>query len=191
MARPKLFDRDRALHKAIGLFRQQSYAGTATEDLLTAMGISRQSMYDTFGNKRQLFLEALRRYNGENVAGLIQVLAKSASPRQGLEEMLTAFAINVGSDPASCMGISSICEFGRTDEEINTLNDASGQVLAAAIENAAAAAKQAGEITADLDSRDIARYMLSLLAGIKLSARAGASPAGLRNIISISMRSLR
>ena len=62
MARPREFDRDHVLGKAIGVFASHGYEGASTEVLLARMGISRQSMYDTFGDKRRLYLEALERY---------------------------------------------------------------------------------------------------------------------------------
>ena len=67
MARHKEFDLDTALTAAIHVFSQHGYEGTSTDDLLMAMKISRQSMYDTFGDKRRLYLEALERYNANSV----------------------------------------------------------------------------------------------------------------------------
>ncbi len=67
MARHKEFDRDTALKAAIDVFSEHGYEGTSTDALLAAMKISRQSMYDTFGDKRSLYLEALKRYNIDSV----------------------------------------------------------------------------------------------------------------------------
>ena len=62
MARPKEFDQEKVLRKAIRLFSQQGFAATSTDDLMRVMDIGRQSMYDTFGDKRALFLKALKMY---------------------------------------------------------------------------------------------------------------------------------
>ena len=59
MTRRKDFDPEKALRKAIRLFSQQGFAATSTDDLMRVMNIGRQSMYDTFGDKRNLFLKAL------------------------------------------------------------------------------------------------------------------------------------
>lgn len=190
MPRPKLFDRDVALQKAIGMFRQHGFAGTSTNDLRRAMGISRQSMYDTFGDKRRLYLEALRRYNAESVSRSIQVLSKAPSPRAGLEAMLADFATRAVDERANCLGVSSISEFGRSDEGVCTLNDASGQVLIAAIEKVAADAKASGEIGSDLDPKAVAQFLVSLHSGMRLSARAGVSPSDLREIVKLGLRNL-
>ena len=58
MVRPKEFDQDSALRKAVRLFSQQGFAATSTDDLMRAMHVGRQSMYDTFGDKRALFFES-------------------------------------------------------------------------------------------------------------------------------------
>ena len=68
MARTKEFERDTVLDDAIALFCDHGYEGTSTEQLLGKMRINRQSLYDTFGDKRQLYLEALQRYVDGNVA---------------------------------------------------------------------------------------------------------------------------
>jgi TetR/AcrR family transcriptional repressor of nem operon len=59
MARPREFDREEALERATGVFWAKGYASTSTDDLLTAMGIGRQSLYNAFQDKRALYLEAL------------------------------------------------------------------------------------------------------------------------------------
>src|ERR1700721_991383 len=80
MARPKEFDRDRALKKAMDVFWQQGYEATSTDDLVRAIGIGRQSMYDTFGDKHQLYVEALRLYEANTGAALFKRLYEASSP---------------------------------------------------------------------------------------------------------------
>jgi AcrR family transcriptional regulator len=191
MPRPKLFDRDRALQRAIELFRQHGFAGTSTEALLKAMGISRQSMYDTFGDKRHLYLEALCQYNAGSVSGQVRMLNRASSSRKGLEEMLVEFASNALTKTKDhCLGVSSISEFGRSDEEINALNDASGRILVTAIEKAVTEAQIAGEINRNLKPKAVAGFLMSLLSGMKVSARAGAAVSTLRETASLGMRAL-
>src|ERR1700719_803802 len=70
MARTKEFDLERALHRAISAFSQKGFAATSTDELMRAMEVGRQSMYDTFGDKRALFLKALEVYVSENVRAI-------------------------------------------------------------------------------------------------------------------------
>lgn len=89
MARHKEFDRDNALHAAIGVFSEHGYEGTSTDELLRAMKISRQSMYDTFGDKRGLYLEALERYNADSIGKIVADLRLPGQPIKALEAPLS------------------------------------------------------------------------------------------------------
>src|SRR5216683_2144590 len=88
MARPREFDRDEALDRATRAFWAKGYASTSTEDLLAAMNIGRQSLYNAFGDKRRLYLEALERYQRESNASNLKRLNSSASPLGGIEALL-------------------------------------------------------------------------------------------------------
>src|SRR5258708_39225357 len=79
MARPKEFDQEKALRKAVHLFSQQGFAATSTDELMRVMNVGRQSMYDTFGDKRALFLRALEMYVTESVKSINAELEKPGS----------------------------------------------------------------------------------------------------------------
>ncbi len=192
MARPRAFHRDQALQRAIEVFCAQGFAAATTDELLEAMGISRQSMYNTFGDKRQLYLEALRSYQAASINELIQRLNQAASPLAGLEEALLAFAARAEREGAAgCMGVNATCEFGRTDPEITMLLETSGSTLLAALERALGAAKASRQIDPGLDERAAAHFLLSTPSGMKVSAKAGASPDALRETARLALRGLR
>ena len=192
MARPKEFVRETALQRAIEVFCEHGYEGTSTEVLLRAMGISRQSMYDTFGDKRQLYLEALQHYNTDSVADLIRTMSGASSPLKGLEMALSTFASRAAAGAAlGCMGVGAICEFGRSDPKVTLLTDSAGRTLLSALERVIAEAKRAGEIGADVQMRPAAQFMAATISGLKISARRGASPEALRGIARMAIRGLR
>ncbi|MBX5158565.1 MULTISPECIES: TetR/AcrR family transcriptional regulator [unclassified Rhizobium] len=192
MARHKEFDRNIALHAAIGVFSEHGYEGTSTEKLLTAMKISRQSMYDTFGDKRGLYLEALTRYNTESTGKIMADLHREGRPIEALEGALVAFASRPAAEARrGCLGVSAICEFGRTDAKIAALTDSAGHALHSAIESLLDEAQRAGELGTDIDIADAIQFLGSALSGMKISARNGASPDILRGIARMAIRSLR
>lgn len=192
MARHKEFDRDTALQAAIGVFSEHGYEGTSTDDLLTAMKISRQSMYDTFGDKRSLYLEALKRYNADSIAKIVADLSREGRPIEALESMLVAFASRPAAEARRCcLGVSAICEFGRTDAEVAALTDSAGHTLHAAIETLLVEARKAGELGGDIDTSDAIHFLGAALSGMKVSARSGAPPETLRGIARLAIRSLR
>ena len=88
MARPREFDREEALERATGVFWAKGYASTSTDELLAAMGIGRQSLYNAFQDKRALYLEALERYQRTTIAGHLQRLNGAASPIAGVKALL-------------------------------------------------------------------------------------------------------
>ncbi|QJD89927.1 TetR/AcrR family transcriptional regulator [Duganella dendranthematis] len=191
MARQKEFDRVDTLNKALEVFWQKGYAATSTSDLLEAMQIGRQSLYDTFGDKRTLYLEALARYNEDSVTELLRHL-KGDTPLAAIDNMLQAFASRPKRDNAKgCMGVNAISEFGTSDEEVNALRDASGKRLHRAVEAQLREAASSGEIPADTDTTQATAFVAATLSGMKISAKAGASIATLRAIASFAVQGLR
>ena len=173
------------------MFADHGFGGTSTDVLLKAMGISRQSMYDTFGDKRRLYLEALQRYSAGSVSEIIRWLNRGPSPLKGLEAALVAFASRPSAEAAlGCMGVSSTCEFGRSDREIAVANEAAARTLQAALERVIADGKASEEVSSDVDVRTAAQFIGVTLAGMKVAARAGVSAGALRDIARMAIRSL-
>ena len=191
MARQREFDRVDALNKAQDVFWQKGYAATSTSDLLEAMQIGRQSLYDTFGDKRTLYLEALAQYSQDSVTDLLRNL-KGDTALGAIDNMLQAFAGRPKRDNAKgCMGVNAISEFGTGDEEVNALRDASGKRLNQAVEALLREAAAKGEIAADTDIAQATSFVAATLSGMKISAKAGASIATLRAIASFAVQGLR
>jgi AcrR family transcriptional regulator len=192
MARPKEFDRETALKGAIGIFSEHGYEGSSTEALLQAMGIGRQSLYDTFGDKWRLYLDALQRYTADSISNQLRILNAARSPMEGLRAHLNdAVAKAIAEHSPACLGISAICEFGRANPEVAMLSDTANRTLLSALERRVSEAKAEGAIADDVDAREAANFISATLIAIKVSARAGASPEYLRGIARLALRSLR
>jgi TetR/AcrR family transcriptional repressor of nem operon len=192
MARPKEFDRDAAVERAMSVFWRKGYAATSTDDLLDAMKIGRQSMYDTFGGKRRLYLEALERYQLESVAGNIGRLRSTASPLAGIEALVVGI---IASDKSlrerGCMGVGSIGEFGNTDPDLVTSRAKSGGAQHRALIERLRHAQAANEIEANVDIERAARFVETTMFGLQVAARAGASFQTLRDTAAFAIESLR
>ena len=100
MPRPKAFDPDAALQKAMQVFWERGYEATSVDDLVQCMGINRFSLYSTFGGKHQLFVAALERYRDTIVADLVGELERSAAGlaaiRQFFARLVDFFASSKG-----------------------------------------------------------------------------------------------
>jgi TetR/AcrR family transcriptional regulator, transcriptional repressor for nem operon len=192
MARPREFDDDTALLAAVKVFSDHGFEGTSTDALTRAMGIGRQSLYDTFGDKWRLYLKALQRYTADSIAEQIRVLNRGPSAFKGLEALINGAVKNGLADPSpSCLGISAICEFGHSNRELAMISETGSRTLLSALERRISAAKQQGEIGSDVDAGEAAVFFGAALVGIKVAARAGASSEHLRGIARMSLRSLR
>jgi TetR/AcrR family transcriptional regulator, transcriptional repressor for nem operon len=189
MARPKEFDQDIALRKAIRLFSRQGFAATSTDDLMRAMNVGRQSMYDTFGDKRALFLRALELYVTESVHAIRAELEKPGSGLSAIQNALVTFAERGDlSSAEGCMGLNAISEFGQRDPEVTRITRDAARVQRQALMLTLNRAKTQGELDPDADLEGMTDFFESMLAGIRMAAKAGKSRRALRNIAGLAGR---
>jgi AcrR family transcriptional regulator len=187
MARPKEFDQDTALHKAIRLFSQHGFAATSTDELMRVMDVGRQSMYDTFGDKRALFLRALETYVNESVNTIRDALEAPGPALAAVQNALVSFAERKDlSSAEGCMGINAVCEFGQRDTEVNQIVREAARKQRAALMDVLTRAKSRGELSDAVDVNSLADFFESTLAGIRVAAKGGKSRQALRNIAVIA-----
>jgi TetR/AcrR family transcriptional regulator, transcriptional repressor for nem operon len=191
MGRTRKFDREKALKAATVVFWNKGFEATTTDDLLAAMGIGRQSLYDTFGDKRQLYLEALNGYSVGNIAALSDVCRKTSSPMSAVRNIFFSIATETQEVRLrGCMGVNSISEFGVQDPEVAAIAKMSGLLLRSALERVFNEAKAIGEIDPSLDERKAAKFLHATMLGIRVRARVGDSPEDLRDMASFAIDSL-
>jgi TetR/AcrR family transcriptional repressor of nem operon len=192
MARPREFDIDLALERAMSVFWAKGYAAASMDDLLEAMQIGRQSLYTAFGDKRRLYLEALERYQRESVAGHLRRLRSGASPIAGVEALMIGL---IPADDAErrlgCMGVGSVAEFGTTDAGLVELRARSAAALFEALREKLGAAQVAGEIDRSLDIGLTARFLQTTMQGVQLAARAGGDFSSLRDLARFAVERLK
>jgi len=192
MARPKEFERESALASAKKVFWRQGYNGTTTDDLRLAMGIGRQSFYDTFKSKREVFLEVLDRYNSDRGARLSGIVQSHESALKVIKAVLTDVSEEDAETRAlGCLGISSVCEFGTSDAKVSDANQRAGVYWVKTFERLLADAKAAGEIRRSVDEKAAALYLQTLLGGLRVAARGGTKPKDLREIARVAIEGLK
>jgi len=191
MARTKEFDRDKALETAEKLFRKAGYGNTTTENLRLAMGIGRQSFYDTFKGKHEVFVESLRKYNSGRGQRMLALIQAHADPLKALESALVDIANESTEDRAlHCLGVSSTNEFGTTDEIIRSINDQAGKFFDALFVDLIKKAIAAKQLRPSLDEKTTSQYIQTLLSGLRVAARGGARPKDLREVARIAIEGL-
>jgi AcrR family transcriptional regulator len=189
VARPKEFNQEKALRKAVRLFCRQGFAAASTDELMCAMGVGRQSMYDTFGDKRALFLRALETYVTERVHSINVELERPGSGTSAVQSALATFAERKDlSSAEGCMGLNAISEFGQRDADVTRITRNAARLLRQALIRVLNRAKKQGELGADSDLDAMADFFESTLAGIRMAAKAGKSRQALRNIAAFAGR---
>src|SRR6476619_1088615 len=146
MARQKEFDQEKALRKAVRLFSQQGFSATSTDELMRVMDVGRQSMYDTFGDKRALFLKALEMYVTQSVHSITVELERSGSALSAVQNALVTFAQRKDlSSAEGCMGLNAISEFGQRDSDVTRISRNAARVLRQSLMRVLARAKKQRE----------------------------------------------
>ncbi|WP_414463858.1 TetR/AcrR family transcriptional regulator [Hyphomicrobium sp. DY-1] len=175
--RPREFDVEKALDKALHVFWQHGYEGASLSDLTEAMGISRPSLYAAFGNKEELFRRALDRY-AEKGPGAVQseALAEPTS-RKVVEHLLHSVVMSLTDpcNPAGCLAVQGALTCSSAAESIKQelckRRSEAEENLRCRFEKA----KAEGDLGADSDPAALARYVSTVTQGMSVQASGGAS----------------
>jgi TetR/AcrR family transcriptional repressor of nem operon len=176
MARPKSFDDDAVLDRALQLFRQRGFEGTSMSDLEAHLGLGRQSLYNTFGDKRELYLKALDLYQRQANGQMLAMLEAPDAGLDALERWLAANAatVTVPGAPAGCFTVNSIVE--RPDDAPTAARCTRGrECLTAAIRAALSSAQAKGQIAAERDVEGLVGLVVAHVYGLAVLARSGAT----------------
>jgi AcrR family transcriptional regulator len=188
--RPRSFDREVALDRAMQVFWRQGYEATSINDLTKAMDINPPSLYAAFGDKEKLFLEAVERYGcGPGGAGN-DILCGEPTARGAVERLLekAAHEFTNRSHPPGCMMVAAATTCTAASDHLqSSLADrraSSEAALRARIERGI----EEGELPAGVDARALARFYVTVLQGMSLQARDGASRKSLLATAAAAMR---
>lgn len=189
MARQKEFDRQLVLEKAMETFWQYGYEGTSVQTLLKAMGLNRGSMYDTFGDKRSLFLEAITHYEKGVMQG---AMAKLEAPNAGKAEIINHFQSlleRVESDRTQwgCFVTNVAVELCSHDAEASDCIKKSLQRVEQAFCHALTNAQQQGEIPESADVKALATFLTCTMQGLRVMAKVDPCPQRLGNMITSAL----
>ena len=192
MPRPKSFDEDAVLDQAVQLFWERGYEGTSLADLEAHLGLGRQSLYNTFGDKQTLFLKALERYQRAVGEG---VIAHLTAPGAGLEAIRAFFRASVESLTApgprrACLIANTILERGSQDADALVRCNHARAALERALRRSLAQAKLHGELAEDLDVEATATLLVIQHYGLGVLAKTGATAGELHAAVEVLLAGL-
>ncbi len=188
MARPKEFDRNRALDKAMRIFWRQGYEATSIQNLVDGMGINRQSIYDTFGDKQALFVEALSYYEQLEGAQILQALEQPGSVKAAIRQVFQLVLDKVPEErELGCLMVNSTLELVGLDTKLaavvtDNLKNSEGLFYRTLVR-----AQEQGELATDRDLTALARFLASSLRGLRVSSKAVKDLKALQDIVDVTL----
>ncbi len=172
------------------LFWEQGYEATGIAQLSEHLGIGRQSLYSTFGDKRALFEEALERYRNELLAQIVATLDAPGSGLANVHAVLDMWESHAcGRNYIGCLLANSMAEFGNSDPDLGRLLRASLTRLTKGFERALTRARDAGELTNDADPHALARLLVTIGQGLAVAGKVS-GPGYAREAIAAARRLL-
>ena len=185
--RPREFDLDDAIERALDLFWRRGYEGTSISELTEALGITRASLYAAFGSKEGLFRRVMERYEAR--AGAYRVAAGQAPTSLEAVRLLLNGPVALHGDsqnPPGCLGVQGALACGVDSEAIRSDLSSRRQRGEAAIRNRLQRAAEEGDLAAGKNPADLARYLSALIYGMAVLAADGASREDLQGVADIA-----
>lgn len=190
--RPRSFDRDAALERAALTFWEHGYEATSISNLTAALGIGAPSLYAAFGDKRQLFHEAVASYQATHGSFTARALAEEPTARDAIVRILREAAVEYTSPdhPRGCLVISAAqnCSPASADVE-QALRQTRNENLQA-LQRRLQADLEAGLLPVGSDARALAVFAAATTQGMSQQARDGASREDLQAVAEAAIRSL-
>ncbi|MEQ8196119.1 MAG: TetR/AcrR family transcriptional regulator [Rhodospirillales bacterium] len=192
MSRPKEFDPETALDKAMQVFWLNGYEATSLGDLIDTMGISKSSFYDTFGSKREIFLSSLDRYAATTLAGIVETLESDMPGRDAIARIFRNAAERFvrNEDPQGCFISNATAEMTahcpQTRIKVNKLFHR----IEDAFEKAVERGQREGAISRRHDPRALARFLVTSLNGLQVVGMADPDSGPLSDTVETVLKTL-
>lgn len=192
MARPQEFDTNQALKSAMLVFWSKGYEATSLADILTATGLSKSSLYATFGDKRSLFLAAFEAFRNERMKHLDRILNDGQPARLSLERFFREVVAHVAGPADQCgsMTINQAVELAPHDVGVQKLVAEDFQAVEDAFTKTIGRGLADGSIGSREEPRKLARFLVVGLGGLEVMARAKSERVRLDDAVAVMMAAL-
>jgi AcrR family transcriptional regulator len=187
LGRPRAFDPDAALDRAMHVFWAKGYEGASLSNLTRAMRINRPSLYAAFGNKEQLFRKVLDRYMSGPLAWFGKALALPKA-RNMVEQIFLGTA-RMAEDPRvppGCLLVQGAlaCGTASVRKEVAARRATAEVALRRRLQRA----KREGDLPKNADPAELAHYVMTVIRGMAVQAAGGASRDQLHRVAQIALR---
>lgn len=187
MARSKEFDVNQVLRKAMELFWQQGYEKTSMQELVDYMGIHRRSIYDTFGDKRTLFLSALSHYEELITSETKKRVDSKLLVKQGIREVFNMIIYPDLNLPKGCLSVNAAVELSLLDEEIATKIAEMFTKTEALFYELLKHGQKNGEISKNHNPEVLSLFLHNSLVGLRVLVKIEADKKKLESIVDMTL----
>lgn len=187
--RPRAFDTDQALDRALDLFWRKGYEGTSIADMTEAMGINPPSLYAAFGGKEALFRQALDRYEAKHACVWNEALS-APTGYEAVKQLLEGTADSLGDkhNPKGCLIVQAALSGGDECDPVRQELAARRNKSVAMIRERLQRAKREGDLPKSADPASLARYIATVIHGMAVQAVSGVSRAELRRVAATALK---
>jgi TetR/AcrR family transcriptional repressor of nem operon len=192
VARPREFDADDALERAMHAFWAKGFKATSLDDLCAATGLSRSSLYAAFGGKRELLDQSLRRYEGQGIARITAALSRPVPIREAVAAFVDGLIERIvsGSGRTGCFIGNCAAELARQDRAMAARVRRNFERIETAFRDALVRAQARGELAKSADVEAIARFLVAGIQGLRLVGKANPDRAVLNDVAAVMLRCL-
>ena len=189
MARPKSFNQSEVLDKALNLFWEQGYNATSVQDLVDHLGINRASIYDTWGDKRGLYLETLKVYRKKGAANFLERLRSNQSSKAIIRNFLKDVTAEAIEDTCNkgCFLSNSASELANSDQNVFELFSDNNANMEAVLTELVKEGQNNGSITNTDAPEALARFILNTAMGLRIMSKGRKSEKSLEEVVNIAL----
>ncbi|RZI48712.1 TetR/AcrR family transcriptional regulator [Lactococcus kimchii] len=187
MARAKEFDYDEVLEKATELFLEKGYDNTSFQDLVNHLGIHRRSIYDTYGDKQELYLKVMEKYARFINQNYFSMINDEMSVKEKFEAIFNYSAFPTKACPKGCLFVNSAIELALRNNEISNQVQLFFDNTKNFFVDLLTMAKEKEEIAQETDVFELASYLNNALIGIRVLVKCSPNKSELTNIIKTTL----
>lgn len=185
--KPLSFDRNEVLEKAMEIFWEKGYVKTGMTELLDHMGIQRQSFYNTFGSKEEVFVEVVKLYSSSVLGRVKSILGQERHPLENMEQLFAMWQeMGEAKEGCGCMMGNSIAEFGLSQEAVGTLLKTQVEGLYEIFYQAFSKARDNGYLAENKDPKALATTFVTISQGMALLSKVGFGKEMLQDVMRVS-----
>lgn len=189
MPRAKEFDETAVLDKALELFQSKGYYATSAQDLVEQLCISRSSLYDTYGDKHSLFIQALKRYRLTASQGMIDAINTSTDIRQTIRQIFEAAVTASLEDQLSkgCFMVNATIELAPHDAEVAEIIRQNMADVENALKIAIEKGQAMGVFSTHQSATALARFLFNTISGLRVSAKLQKDATHYNDVVAVTL----